>query len=368
MGHVSARLRSMVRTMGVVACLVALVAVGTPAQAAEPARVIEPKVFGMQVWGWVVARQPSTTDYTPSAKDRGNSKGHTNTVHRDQRGDYTVTFKGLGTANGALVHISPLGTAPRLCVIDDWGQSGSDYVVLVDCRDRLGHRVDSAFVVNLLVLFSPVDDLGYVIANEPGTADYAPSVQYNSSDALDTVHRLGTGRWQVTLPGIGGSHGRGNVQVTAGGVEGSVCRVTSWTAGLVATVACRDHHGSLLDTSFDLTFMKDRGLKFEGSSHVAYVLADRPTTASYTPSTGFGFSSAGIKPRVARSARGVYSVKLDGMPLGGSAQVTAYGSGSRRCVVASIRRSSKPQRIGVRCFTADGSSLADAKFTLTYAH
>ena len=361
MSGLSAGARSISRAIAIAACLVAVMAGAVPAHAAEP------HFSGQEVWGWVVARNPSTTQYTPSSKDRGNSAGGSNSVHRDHKGEYTVTFGGLGTAGGALIHISPLSTSARQCVIDDRVESGSDYLVQVDCRNRFGNHVDSAFVVNLLSLSTLQDDLGYVIANEPATADYEPDIQYNSAEERNSVHRRGTGKWQVTLPGLGGSSGTGSVQVTAAGVEGTVCRVTSWAAGLVATVACRAHDGSLIDTAFDLTYMKGRGLKFEGSHNVAFLLADRPTTASYTPTSGYRFSTAGVVPRVYRTSRGVYSVKLEGQPLGGSAQVTAYGSGSTRCVIASIRRSDTPQTIGVRCFTGDGSALADAKFTLAYA-
>lgn len=361
MRRTSTAVWSLARAIGVVTSLVALVVVATPA------RAVDPQVFGSEVWGWVVARQPSTTDYTPAGKDQGNSSGSTNTVHRNGKGNYTVTFGGLATAGGALIHVSPLGTAPRLCIIDDWGPSGSDYRVQLKCRSRAGAPADSTFVVNVLVLFTASDDLGYVVANQPLTADYTPDVQYNSQDTPNTIHRLGTGRWEVTLPGLGGAGGRGNVQVTASGVPATVCRVDSWTAGLVATVSCRDRNGAHVDTPFDLTYLKGRGLKFEGDPNVAYVLADRPTTASYTPTPGYRYSSAGIAPQVQRIGRGVYSVKLRGMPLGGSAQVTAYGGGSRRCVIGSIRKTGQPQRIGVRCFTADGSAPADARFTLTYA-
>ena len=363
MRSLSVRMRSVAWVLGIAACLATLVPAGTSA------RSVEPRLLGQQVWGWVVARHPSAADYTPAVKDRGNSSGGTNTVQRVGEGQYRVTFEGLGTPGGALIHISPLGTAARLCVIDDWGVSVSedDYIVLVDCRNRHGSHADTAFVVNLLILFLVQDDLGYVVANEPGTTDYLPAIQYNSAQETNSVHRLGTGRWRVTFPGIGGSSGKGSVQVTASGVEGTVCRVTSWEAGLVANVACRDHDGSLVDTSFHLGYMKGRGLKFPGDPNVAFLLADRPTTSSYTPTSGYRFSTAGIAPRVQRTSRGVYFVKLEGQPLGGSAQVSAYGGGSKRCVIASIRTSDKPQRIGVRCFTADGSALADAKFTLTYA-
>lgn len=321
---------------------------------------------GIESWGWVVGRQPTTSDYTPAAKDRGNSGGGTNTIHRAFTGDYTVRFGGLDTTN-VVIHVSPLGAAPRICVVGDHGFLDPDYVVEVICQDRHGSQADSAFIVNILSQFNATDDMGYVFASLPDSPSYEPNVTYNSADQANSVKKLAEGRWKVTLPGIGGSAGRGSVQVAASSGSAAVCRVVSWSAGVVVGVACRDADGALIDTSFMLTYMKGRGLKFAGDPNVAFVLADKPTTASYQSTAGYRYSSAGELPTVKRSGTGRYSVKLPGMPLGGSAEVSAYGSGERRCLVRSIRKSDLPQRIGVRCFTADGSDPADAKFTLHYA-
>ena len=168
------------------------------------------------------------------------------------------------------------------------------------------------------------------------------------------------------MPGLGGALGRGGAQATAGDLPGSVCRVAGWTEGIEITVACRDGAGALLDTSFHLTYTLKRGLAFHGVPHAAYLLADRPTTAAYAPKAGYWFSTSGRKPAIRRTARGAYTVTLAGQTLGGSAQVSAYGGGSNRCVVAAIEKLAKPQRVRVRCFTADGSAPADTRFLLHY--
>ena len=193
-----------------------------------------------------------------------------------------------------------------------------------------------------------------------------PQVQYNSAEELKTVDRLGTGRWAVTLPGLGGSAGRGSVVASNINATATACRVTGWEAGIVARVACRNRLGALGDRPFALTYLKRRGLKGEGEEHVAYLLADQPSTAHYLPRAGFRSSTGGSTLVIDRIDVGVYKVTLEGIPLGGSAQVTPFGSGKRRCVVAGIRKTGLPQRITVRCFTADGSAPADAKFTLSY--
>ena len=104
-----------------------------------------------QLWP-TVARQPTTTDYTPDAKDRGNSGGGTNTVHRSSTGDYLVTFAGLDTSN-VLIHVSALGVAPLICVAGDHGFLDPDFVVEVLCVNLHGVVADSAFVVNILAQF-----------------------------------------------------------------------------------------------------------------------------------------------------------------------------------------------------------------------
>ncbi len=302
MGGLSADLRRISRAVAIAACIVVVAAGGAAANAPKP------RFSGQEVWGWVVARHPSTSQYTPSARDQRSSNGGTSTVEREQKGVYLVTFDGLATGGGggAVIHVSPLSTSSRLCVLDGWEETdSSDYLVRVDCRNRLGSHVDSGFVVNLLALFTLQDDLGYVIANK-SLDDYIPAVQYNSAEETNTVHRLGTGRWRVTLPGIGGSSGHGSVQVTAAGQGGTACRISSWTAGVEATVACRDRAGTLRDRSFTLTYMKGRGLKFEGDSHVAFVLADHPTTAAYTPTSGYRFSTCGYRAAgVSQRSRGL---------------------------------------------------------------
>jgi hypothetical protein len=323
-------------------------------------------IKGTEAWGWVVARQPSTTQYTPAAKDQGNSGGGTNTVHRASVGDYTVLFGDLDTTN-VVIHVSTLGTSPRICTVGDHGFLDPDFVAEVICFDRHGALADSAFVVNILAQFNASDDMGYVYATQIGTGEYQPEIAYNSADKLNSVKKLGEGRWKVTLPGIGGAAGRGSVQVTAAIGTAAVCRVVSWEGGVVARVACRDADGDLVDTQFMLTYMRGRGLKFEGDPKVAYVLADKPTTASYHSTPGYRFSTAGESPIIKRSGTGQYSVTLPGMPLGGGAQVTAYGPGGKRCIIGAIRSSVTPQRVDVRCFTASGKQRADSAFVLHYA-
>ena len=107
------------------------------------------------------------------------------------------------------------------------------------------------------------------------------------------------------------------------------------------------------------------GLKGVPAEPAAYLWANKPAAASYHPASAFRDSSAGIAPSVTRSGVGAYLVRLPGMPLGGSAQVTAYGRGRSECQLSSIRKTDKPQRIGVLCFKPDGDPV-DSRFYLTF--
>jgi hypothetical protein len=100
--------------------------------------------------------------------------------------------------------------------------------------------------------------------------------------------------------------------------------------------------------------------------NVAYLLAGKPKATSYVPERRFRYSSAGQAGRLTRLRTGSYVATLPGMPLGGSAQVTALGRQARHCVVTSIERTTLPQRVGVRCFDLAGQAR-DTKFTLAYA-
>ena len=70
-----------------------------------------------------------------------------------------------------------------------------------------------------------------------------------------------------------------------------------------------------------------------------------------------------------RTSKGVYTVKLPGMPSGGAAIVTSYGprSTQRACQIGSIRTTGAPQQVVVRCFTYAGSP-ADSQFVFSYTH
>jgi hypothetical protein len=92
-----------------------------------------------------------------------------------------------------------------------------------------------------------------------------------------------------------------------------------------------------------------------------YVWADNATSASYTPNTTYSFNSSGGPIAITRSGIGAYAVKFSGLgggsSSGGNVQLTAYGSGSGSCKVASWSSSGTDFIANVRCFNSTGSPV-----------
>jgi hypothetical protein len=104
----------------------------------------------------------------------------------------------------------------------------------------------------------------------------------------------------------------------------------------------------------------------------AFLLANQPLLASYTPDPRYQANSSGfgVLNTVTRSGAGQYLALLPN--LGGAAgtvHVTADGSYTQHCKVAFWGPSfgnPTTQQVGVRCFNQSGA-LSDSRFTLSYA-
>lgn len=354
-----------------VALLVVTFSAGVTARNATPTGVT-PTGVTSSTWGWVVARHSSMVNYTPAPKDSGNSSGFINTVTRTGLGRYTVTMHGIGSGGG-IAHVTPLGIAPNICIVSEWGGS-PDQDVSVRCFTRSGDPANSKFVVSYLVVAGGSGGssgrLGYLWANDESSIDYIPdpNYSYNSSGGESTIHKQRTGVWEINMPGLTNAT-RGDVQVTAYGAT-AVCRVREFASAagaLSAIVMCRDISGFLVDTRFTVTYMRNLALKGFNGTRSYYLWANQKSATNYHPDPNFTFSTVGAAPpSIHRSGAGTYLVTLPGMPKGGSVQVTSFSSSKGHCVVSSIRTSRLPQQVGVRCFDVAGH-LQDTRFTLAYA-
>lgn len=182
-----------------------------------------------------------------------------------------------------------------------------------------------------------------------------PANQWNTTAAANTVNHFGPGSYQVTMP----RNGRwgGNVQVTARS-GGNRCKVTGWASGggtgAVVSVQCFTPAGVAADTDFTTSFV---GRSDTPGPEGGYVWAYDATSASYTPTptSSYAWNSTGQAINITHSTTGVYTVTFKGQNWsGGTAEVTAYGSGSEYCKLDSLSRVNTDKQVIVRCFTTTG--------------
>lgn len=235
-------------------------------------------------------------------------------------------------------------------------------------------RRTSAFIVVLAgllgsVAFAPAayaatDGFAYVWANQPTTASYDPSPLYsfNSTGAVNHVVRITTGQYEVQLPNLGVSGGVAHA--SAYGTTTNTCQVGywNWSGGTMAVRVNCFHGGLAADTAFTAAFTNR-----PSATDFAYLFADQPGAASYTPNPIFQYNSSGMLSTIQRLDAGYYKVNVLGVIGVGDVQVTGYGFGLARCSVASFASPGYPNYGGVvfvRCVNSV-DVLTDAYFSLT---
>jgi hypothetical protein len=193
--------------------------------------------------------------------------------------------------------------------------------------------------------------------------------QWNSSSPwaqVNTVCQEDTGAYTVLLPGQQAT--AGTVQVTAYGSDAAYCKVASWgPAGSDQRirVRCFSAAGAPTDSQFTLSYTNLSG----NGSPLAYVFANQPTTATYTPPVNYQYNSTGTANTIIKIAGqvGKYTVHIPNLAAAsaGNVQVTAYGTGSEWCTPWNWGPNGTAQHVQVHCFTATGAP-AESKFTLSY--
>jgi hypothetical protein len=191
------------------------------------------------------------------------------------------------------------------------------------------------------------------------------------------VVRSGTGTYTVDFPNGFVTGNAGNVQVTAHGMfvnnkqVGQHCKVVDWRKAtnnndLFVFVACHSADGTPSNSTFSVVWHRET---FSGGPRGAYVWANKPTTASYTPSTSNQWNSTGGTNTITRASTGNYTVSLPGQAsAGGNVQVTAFGSDASYCKTTGWSLGSNGKvNVGVRCFAASGSPV-DSMFTLDFEY
>jgi Papain family cysteine protease len=204
------------------------------------------------------ANQPNVTSYTPNLAYQFNSSGAANTITRLGIGTYAVLLPNLGGTFGH-VQVTAYGSVGERCVVVNWGLSGTAQQVKVNCFSSAGAALDSMFTLTYVrgraIDGGPAVSNAHLWADQPSAGSYTPNMnyQYNSSGAANTITRLGTGSYTVSLPGQ--NLNVGDVQLTAYGSHADACMVAGWAPTSGVVVNCFDSTGGAADTDFDLSFV-----------------------------------------------------------------------------------------------------------------
>jgi len=336
-------------------------------------------------WAWAVDTLPGA-ESIPSLGPNygGNSYGATNGVARLGVGWYRVTLTHVGAPSGNVL-VSALSSHPRFCLVDTWTETGSaptDETVDVRCYAKTGLPSNTRFIVNWQSASDVGGRMAYANNWSPTSGGSAPLYWYDSFGGTITLYPGSSGKAELHIPYLGSYRGTVQVSATAHNRNDDPATTSVGFCDLVSFHSfigdASDHDEYVASLCYNLPvdssgiyrehnvwFMQGLGMKGFGGTNVAYLWANRPAAGSYTPDTHYSYSSPGGSIHVTRLGVGSYSVLLTGMPKGGSAQVTAFGTDPRHCTISSIATSS-PQKVGVRCFDAAGVAQ-DAKFTLAYA-
>jgi hypothetical protein len=317
------------------------------------------------VVAYAYGNKPSASSYTPERGFSFNSTGQRIRISRSAPGTYTVHFFGLGGFAGqGTVDVTAEGLQPSQCAVVHWqaDSTGTVLLVRVNCFTVSGAKLDAPFMAAFTSGGSSTGTTDYVWANKAGASSYTPSVpfQFNSSGGTNTIKRLGTGQYQVKLPGpivVGGT-----VKVTAYGTTANSCQVVEWVdsaPGQNVFVDCFTPAGAPVNNQFTMTFTASDDLLGDGAPS-GYLWADQPTASSYTPSTTYQFDTAGTTATVTMLGTGEWETLYpsEGHGAAGDQQATAYGSTPAHCIVdGPIGTVGGSEQGDVFCFDTSGNPL-----------
>jgi hypothetical protein len=338
---------------------------------ARPAIVTAPAAVA-----YAYGNKPTTHEYVPQAGLSYNSSGEGIHIVRSAVGTYTVEFAGLGAyASKGTVDVTAEGLSAddpwsAACEVSDWkaNSTGANLLIGVVCNSLSGAKEDGFFEVG----FTSGGSTGggtndYVWANEPDTSSYTPSLarQFNSSGGTNTIQHLGTGEYEVKLPGPDAVDG--TVKVTPYGTAADSCQVDYWSpasTGQDVYVDCYSKTGARANDEFTMTFAASSNLMGDGGPG-GYLWANEPdATETYTPDAAYQWDSVGSSAQVlpfsgAGGGEGGWeNVWPSDSQSGGDQQTSAYGSTLAHCIIDGPNGGIDDQEMGdVYCFDNSGNPL-----------
>jgi hypothetical protein len=352
---------------GLVAAAVPGMAAATSSHASGAGVASAPAVVA-----YAYGNKPSAGSYTPEKGFSFNSTGEGIRISRANTGTYTVHFFGLGAFAGqGTVDVTAEGLQPSQCEVVHWlpDSTGTILLVRVNCFTVSGAKLDTPFMVAYTSGGSTTGTTDFVWADKPAASNYTPSLpfQFNSAGGTNRITRLGTGQYQVKLPGPVVADG--SVKVTAYGNNANSCQVVEWldsAPGQNVFVDCFTPAGALVNNRFTMTFTASDSFLGDGASHSGYLWGNDPTSATYTPDGAYQFDTAGTSATVTKLPPNpgewetLYPNEADGAQ--GDQQATAYGSTPAHCIVDGPIGNGTSEQGDVFCFDTSGN-LLDTLYT-----
>jgi hypothetical protein len=327
--------------------------------------------------GFVWNNNPTTAGTTtPDSAYSFNSSGGAIAITRNAKGNYTVTFTGLGNGLNSNVVVSAYGAGPDFCVSDGWtSPNGTDVTANVLCYNKLGDLADHSFTLlyQARVHGNPTTpSVAFLLANEPSAANYTPDLtyQYNPGGALNTMTRSSAGNYTATLPDL--TSKGGTVIVSAYGGAPAHCQVTDWSnssAGTTVNVNCTNAGGIAADEEFTLVYSISETAGYSpGSANGGAIWANKDKDSTpYDVSTKYSIPIDGEEMFAQRTAKGKYTwtMNVEDQWTSSTVLVTAYGAPGNYCATNYWSTTSTTTTVYVDCFSAAGAP-ADTRFTATF--
>ena len=322
-----------------------------------------PGAFEEPRWadGYLRVTDPLSTGYSPTANFSFNRAGGVITITRPAgtTGRYIAAFGGLSAllAGRSVVHVTGYGVGNSYCK-PVTSYLASDKVEVRCFKAANGTPVNAGFT---LVVTGAMGDRGFLYAHQPTGTGYAPDAlgSWNPAGTMK-VTRFRKGEYEVVFTNLRPSElPLGHAQVTAVGSGQARCTLGEWGGepDLYVQVSCHTPAGALVDSKFSVLFARP-------ADHLAYALADQPTTPSYTPPVFGAWNPSGGGISIIRSGVGKYSVRwlgADPRILGrGNVQVTPveFGTGTHCKVTGQGSESAQ-----VRCYRPNGT-LVDSYYSV----
>ncbi|MEM9489728.1 MAG: FG-GAP repeat protein, partial [Myxococcota bacterium] len=321
-----------------------LVVLGRELIVADPSRDVDSDggagqiyVFGSEGLAWAVGHAPTAPQYVSTSAY--NASGEPISIIRVATGHYAVDIGWLMDGLRATAYTSRWGLgASGDCQLGEPWFAG---VVYVRCFDSSGQPADLQFATTLYGIREFPDDGGtgrqefFLRADRPTEPEYTPDPDYQASPdgAEARIRRLSAGVYNVRMPIIAGTNA-GHVVVAAYGTTARHCKTNTWTPDgndIRAFVRCFNADGDDADSRFTLHYTDENVPTGVG----AYLWANEPLSAFYTPIASHQWSSGGESATVERTEIGRYRVHLPGLALiGGMVQASGYGNTDHRCHAA----------------------------------